>query len=233
MAGLRVDWIDTGVVWNDTAVYWLPVPTYIEIPPEVEAMLINPYADGPFIWLVRLKIPPYALLRYAKNTEDFRYAGHVYLENNLKIKHQKITSDGSIPRSTLKIMHDADHTIEDMINATEGATGGTIRLIKVHRDFPDIIIDKFIYYNEILQVKSNETHVTFTLGIPSPLRSEIPLRNYSSKVCPWGANKYKGVECGAISAFSTCDGLYSSCIERDNGPRWGAILGLSSNSLKV
>ncbi len=207
---------------------------YGSIPPAMHAALIDPYSGGAWLWLVGIKIPGYSLIKLARNPVDINYGGAEYLANNLELGLAPRVADGSVPRYIVKVAQDADYTLEDKINATEGAGGGTIQVIRAHEDFLDSAILELEQTISILTANSDTKHVIFYLGIPNPLMRKVPLRRYRSKVCPYALpGLFKGLECQYAGADGTCTGKFEDCYTKGNAAFWGAELGLDPNTARV
>jgi len=205
-----------------------------EMPPEMHAALIDPYAGGAWLWLVEISIPGYETIRLARNTEDVVYAGVVYEKSNFDIGLAPLTGDGSVPRIMLQVAQDADHTLEDKINATQGAGNGQVKIIRTHEDFLTTAIDALEQNVRILTSESDTERLTFSLGIPDPLLRKIPLRRYSSKRCPYALpGLFKGPECGYEGEDTSCGGTYEDCLAKNNAARWGGELGLNPNVTRI
>ncbi len=209
----------------------LEIPTiitgYVLIPPAMHEALIDPYSGGAWLWLVRINIPGYASLWYARNTEDIVYGGQTYAANNFDVGLASLSGEGSVPRYGLIVAQDADHTLEDKINATQGAGGGTVKIIRCHEDFLDNTILELEQLLDILTANSDTKNVVFHLGIPNPLLKKIPLRRYTSKRCPYALpSLFKGPECQYAGGDATCTGLYEDCFTKGNSVHWGAEIGL-------
>lgn len=197
------------------------------MPPELHESIIDPYAGGAWLWLVKITIPGYSPLWYVRNTVDVTYAGRLYTKNNFKIGLATLSGDGSVPRSALVISQDADYTLEDRINATQGAGGGTVKVIRAHEDFLDEFIIELEQYVGILTANSDTKEITFKLGIPNPLQRKIPLRRYSSKKCPYALpSLFKGLECQYAGPDPTCGGKFEDCFDKNNTEHWGGEIGL-------
>lgn len=231
MANLWVDsdnnlWVDSG---NN-----LWVGRYAEMPPEMHAALIDPYSGGAWLWLVKINIPGHSAILLARNTEDVVYAGQTYTADNFDVGLAPLAGDGSIPRIMLSVAQDANYTLEDKINATKGAGGGTIRIIRVHEDFLGAIIAELEQTVRILKADSDTKQVVFSLGLPNPLLKKIPLRRYSSKKCPYSwPGLFKGIECQYAGGDGTCTGLYEDCYTKGNAILWGGDLGLDPNVVRI
>jgi len=207
---------------------------YLLMSPEMHEALIDPYSGGAWLWLAEIKIPGYSLIRMARNPVDIIYGGVTYPKNNFEVGPAALSGDGSIPRTILKVAQDADYTLEDKINATQGAGGGTITLIRAHEDFLTIPIIELEQDIRILTANSDTNHVVFQLGIPDPLLKKVPLRRYSSKTCPWALpGLFKGIECQYAGGDGTCTGKYEDCLTKGNEVHWGGNLGLDPNTTRI
>lgn len=207
---------------------------YAEIPPFMEKDLIDPYESGAWLWLVEIAVPTQTTQRIARNTEDVSYRGNVFSKFNLQVSEQVFSGDGSIPRVTLKVFQDINRKMEDIINATEGALGGQVKLIRVNEKYlgSPVIALEADYDN--LASESDSEWCTFTLGIPNPLTQRFPLRIYSSSTCPWATpTLFKECDCQYAGEDTTCTGTYEDCYTKGNAVHWGAELGLDPNTIKV
>ena len=204
------------------------------MPPAMHEDLIDPYVGGAWLWLVEITIPGYSDIRYARNTEDVFYAGRNYPAFNFDVGLGSLVGNGSVPHYSLVIAHDGDYTLEDIINATEGAGGGTITIIRVHEDFLDEYILELVQEVTILTANSDTDNITFQLGIPNPLLKKIPLRRYSSKKCPYALpSLFKGLECQYAGADPICTGKYEDCFTKGNIIHWGGEIGLDPAAAKA
>lgn len=228
-----VNWCDGGVDFIDGDVIWQAATT-AEMLPEMHESIVDPYAGGAWLWLVNIMLSGYSHIRYAKNTEDIVYAGRKYVKSNFKVGLAALAGEGSVPRTALVLAQDAAHTLEDMINDTQGAGGGIVKIIRVHEDFLDEFISELEQEVRILTANSDTNDVTFQLGIPNPLLKKIPLRRYSSKMCPSAKpSLFKGPECQYVGGDSTCGGRYEDCYDKNNEEHWGGEIGLDPNAMKV
>jgi phage-related protein len=196
--------------------------------------LILPYSGGAWLRLCEIVIPGETTQRIARNTEDVEYDSETYTKGNFEVGEQEWNSEGYIPRVTLKIAHDINHTIEEFVEDTFGALGATVSVIKVGSRFltTPVAALKMNYSN--VATESDSTGVTFTLGIPNPLTQKIPLRSYSCGQCPYStASLFKGPECQYAGADTTCTGLLTDCKAKGNQIHWGATIGLDPNGTRV
>ncbi len=221
------------VVWKDGFVRWKS-GSLAEKPPEMEEDLIDPYAGGAWLWLVEIYIPGYDTIRYVRNTEGLYYAGKKYTAYNFAVKLAALSGDGSVPRSGLAVARNGSTTLEDIINETQGASDGVVKIIRAHVDFLDESITELEQEVQILTASSNTNEITFQLGIPNPLLRKIPLRRYSSKKCPYALpSLFKGLECQYAGADSTCTGLHEDCFTKGNIIHWGGEIGLDPAAAKI
>lgn len=231
-----VDWADSDVVFVDWDVIWAAhLPVLADIPPAMHQHLIDLYSGGAWMWLCQILIPGYATILLAKNTEDITYGERVYTGWNLDIGKQEFTGDGSIPRTPLRVAQDTTGDLEAIVNATKGGHGGTIRLMRVHVDFLDYEVEALEIDYSILAVDSDWEWVYITMGMPNPLTQKVPLREGSSKRCPWALPEhFKGVRCQYVGAETSCKGTIEDCRDtKDNAVHWGGELGLDPSVARV
>lgn len=207
---------------------------YPDIPPFMEKDLITPYSGGAWLWLCEIAVPGYTKQYLARNTEDIEYFGKTYKKFNLDIGKQEFSGGGSIPRIQLRIGQDPDKVIEGIVNASEGAFGGTVKLIRVNEKYLNYRVGALEINYGMLIAESDTEWVYFTLGIPNPLTQRIPLRVGSSKVCPWALPAlFKGPECQYSGEDLICTGTFDDCYTKGNSVHWGGEVGLDPNAARV
>ena len=203
------------------------IVVYVSIPPFMEKDLIDPFASGAWLWLVQIAVPGQTTQRLARNTGDVNYGGDDFEKFNLQIGEQMFSSDGSIPRVTLKVFQDVNRKVEDIINATEGALGAAVELIRVNEKWLDSPVSALEADYDNLAAQSDSEWVTFTLGIPNPLTQRFPLRMFSSSMCSEAhPDLFKGPACQYDGEDVTCTGSYEDCYTKGNAVHWGVELGL-------
>lgn len=231
---------DSDIIWKNHA------PVFADIPPFMEEDLIDPYASGAWLWLCQILVPGYATQHIARNTEDVHYRGKDFEKFNLQIGEQIFSSDGSIPRVILRTFQDISRKIENIINKTEGALGGAVKLIRVNEKFLTSPVDALEADYDLLASESDSEWCTFTLGVPNPLTQRYPLRDYCSSMCPWATLSlwcgeqiiagFKGPECQLALDHpdDECTGTYEDCYTKHDGNpvHWGGELGLSPSVIK-
>ena len=231
-----VAWTDSDVKFRDSDVVWKNhLPVYADIPASMHQDLIDPYSGGAWLWLCQIIVPGYAVTHIARNTEDVEYGEKTYDKFNIQIGKQAFVGDGSIPRIVLKVGQDPDRAIEDIINASEGAYNGRVKLLRVNENFLDNEIEALEADYGVLVAESDAEWITFTLGIPNPLTQRIPLFIGSSKICPWAIPElFKGARCQYTGDDTSCTGRIEDCRDNKyNAVHWGGELGLDPNATRV
>jgi phage-related protein len=203
---------------------------YQDIPPFMVKDLITPYSGGAWLWLCEIAVSGYDTQYLARNTEDVKYGGKTYRKFNIDIGRQEFSGGGTIPRIQLRIGQDPDKVIEAVVNASEGAYGGTVKLIRVNEKYLNYKVDALEINYGMLVAESDAEWVYFTLGIPNPLTQRIPLRIGSSKICPWALPAlFKGPECQYSGEDLVCTGTFEDCYTKGNAVHWGGELGIDPN----
>lgn len=223
-----------GTVVISTTVTGILIKPYITIPSFIEKTLIDPYSGGAWLWLAKIFVSDeYATRRIARNTENVIYGGETFEKFNFDIGKQTFAGDGKVPRIMLRTSQDPD--IENIINASKGAHGGTIKIIRVNENFTAFEVEALEAIYSIISAESDFGHCIFTLGIPNPLSRRIPLRIYNSKLCPYAVpTLFKGPECQYEGGLTACTGTIEDCRDNKiNQVHWGGELGLSPNVTRV
>jgi phage-related protein len=204
------------------------------LPAAVHQDAIDPYSGGAWMHLLEIVVPTQNTQRIARNTEDVVYAGDRFTKFNFDVSEQVFSSDGSVPRVTVRIAQDRAKVVEKIINDTYGALNGTVKIIKAGEKFLDVAIPALEFDYDILGTESDDAWVTLTLGIPNPLSAAVPKRSYSSSSCPFATpSLFKGPECAYAGMDLTCTGTYQDCYGKSNAARWGGDLGLDPNGLTL
>jgi len=166
------------------------------IPPAMLADMIQPNTSGTWMWLCQFVVPTQTSRYLARNTEPVVYAGQSYNASNFKVGRQPFCGDGSIPRVMLQVSN-VNQQMERIINATQGALGGQVKLIRVNSRFLTNPITALEYDYQVLASQSDRQWATFQLGIPNPFTQPALLRHYSCSMCPYATpSLYRGPECG-------------------------------------
>lgn len=205
----------------------------VDLPADFNNDAINPNQGNKWLWLAEFVIPGQTTRRLARNTEAVTYNGVVYEAGNFNVGTQIYSADGTIPTAQIQVT-DLNGAFETMINAAEGANGGTVQLVKVNSDFLDTSIPALEADYEILASGCDDNVVTFTLGIPNPLTQRFPVNEYSASVCQWATpTLFKGAECQYAGVDTSCTGYYDDCYTKGNQVHWGCEHGLDKNAMSI
>lgn len=205
-----------------------------DIPSDHQRDIIDPFSGTAWFYLVEIVVPGFDTVRLARNTVNVTYDGDVYTKYNFDVSEQVISSDGSVPRTSIVFAQEDDRTIEDLTNESEGCENGTVKVIKVCSDFLDASVPALEMNYEILGTDSTEEQVVYTLGPPNYLSRKVPLRIYTVEPCPWSEDDlFGGVECGYAGEDSSCVGTYTACVAKGNEVNFGGDLGLDPNGLRI
>ena len=207
---------------------------YPDIPFFMQEDLIDPYSGGAWLWLVEIVVTGQTTQRIARNTENIVYDGDTFDRFNFDVSPQMFSSEGDIPRVTLRVFQDINRRVEDIINNAEGALGGQIKLIRVNEKFLDTPVRALEYDYDNLASQSDTEWVVFTLGMPNPLTQRIPLDTYNSSICSQATpTLFKGSRCQYTGDDTSCTGTYDDCRGKDNAEHWGGELGLDPNVMRI
>ena len=125
-------------------------------------------------------------------------------------------------------------TIYTLLQETNGAANADIKLIKVNNDFLSEAIPALEVDYENLTSKCDSNWIYFTLGAPNPMHKRIPLREFSSSICPNADPvRFKKSRCRYSGGDSSCTGTFEDCYAKGNAENWGAFLGLDNASMEV
>ena len=203
-----------------------------DLPAEISQNIADPFGGGVWLYLCEIIVPGQTTQRLARNTEDVTYGENTYTKSNFDVSKQTLSGDGSVPRVTLRILHDQNKTLEQIVDDSEGALEGTVKLVKVWNGLSGEAVSSLESEFGILAVESDESGVSFVLGVPNLLSQQVPIRSYSSSGCPYATSSlFKGVECGYSGSDTSCTGTLSDCVGKGNAARWGGDLGLDPNGI--
>lgn len=205
----------------------------LTLPGPMRRDLLKPNRGGVWLWLCEIVIPSETTQRFTDNTEDITYNGDDFTKMSMGIQEIDFDSEGTIPQMILQVSN-VQRTMEDLINQTEGLLNSTVKLVKVNNKFLDNQISALEYNYDVLAADSDEENCTITLGVPNLLTQRFPLREYSSKRCPWATPTwFKGAHCQYAGADTECDGTYEECKSKGNQVNFGGELGLDPATVTI
>ena len=203
------------------------------LPNDFKKSLLDPMDQNTWLWMTQIAVPSESTIYAAGNNEDVTYDGQKYTADNLEVSARDIGSSGNIPTVVLRTST-LNSTIYDLIQRTSGGNNADIQLIKVNNDFLATSIPALEADFENLKCKCDSEWIYFTLGVPNPMLKRIPLRDYSSSICPYATpTLFKKSRCRYAGADSSCTGTYEDCLAKGNAVHWCGFLGLDNSSMEV
>lgn len=147
----------------------------------------------PNAWLVMLEVTltDATVFRLVRNNEDITYEGNVFTAFNFQLDPVMTNSKGQISTLNLKISN-VTSLLQPQIQALNGGVGSLVRLIVVSSG---LLSEDFAEYDtnyEVLDSSSSASWLSFSLGVPSPLRQRFPLERYKAMGCEW---RFEAAEC--------------------------------------
>ena len=205
----------------------------VTLPDDLKESLLDPMDQNTWLWMVQIAVPSESTIYAAGNNEAVTYDGQEYTADNLEVSARDIGSSGNIPTVVLRTST-LNSTIYDLIQETSGGAGADIKLIKVNNDFLSIAIPALEADFENIKCKVDSEWIYFTLGVPNPMLKRIPLRDYSSSICPYATpTLFKKSRCRYAGADPSCTGTFEDCLAKGNAVHWGGWLGLDNSSMEV
>ena len=205
-----------------------------DLPSNLQNDLIRPNRPNQWLWLCRFAVSGQTTQYMARNTEDVNYDTTDYAAMALEVGNQTKGGDGSIPEVTLKVTA-LNETLYDIIQATQGAVGGAVKLIKVNSDFLETAIPALEADYEALAAQADTDWIYFTLGVPNPMNQRYPLFDYCSSICRNAKpGLFKGAECQYTGGETSCNGTLEDCRDnKNNAVNWGGFIGLNEFAMEV
>lgn len=160
----------------------------------------------------------------------------LYTRFNWQMDSNTQTTRGQIPTLELRVSN-VSLLMSQNLKDLDGGVGSVIKIIVVnssllYEDFTELEMEF-----DVLATKVDSKWITFTLGVPSPLRQRFPLFKYFANHCSFtftgGSAGSEFVECGYVGAYTTCDRTLSDCRQRGNQTRFGGFPGMRSGSVRI
>ena len=205
----------------------------VTLPDAFEESLLDPLDKNIWLWMVQLAIPSASKQFIVGNNEHTTYDGQLYSADNIEVGARNVSSEGNIPTITLRTSA-LNSTIYDLVQNSSGAAGADVKLIKVNGDFLSTAIPALEADFENLVSKCDEEWIYFTLGVPNPMLQRVPLRDFSSSICPYATpTLFTKSRCQYVGTDLTCSGTYEDCLGKGNASFWGGFIGLDNSSMEV
>ena len=199
--------------------------------PEVIVREKNKLAT-PSAWLVLLDIllSDTLTLRFCSNTESVTFKGNIYEAFPFNLEPTKQTSKGEVPSVTLKVAN-VTRIIQGFLEDLDGAVGTTVIVRVVNSEYLSEDYSELEMSFGVLGAEADAEWVSFTLGLPNPLKRRYPLYRFMASHCNW---IFKGVECAYAGSRTNCDRSFDTCDQiMRNSARFGGHRGLSQRGWRV
>lgn len=158
-------------------------------------------------------------LHFSEYDSNVTYDGTTYTAFPITFDIISENNQGSIDTVQVKVAN-VSRIIEAYIQAND-LRGKKVTIKTV---WANQLADTDAYIDDVFYIdsyQSDQQTVVFTLTSKFDLLEvQLPLRRYSRNYCQW---KYKGTECGATSAQTTCNKTKQDCKARSNYERFGAF----------
>lgn len=183
--------------------------------------------DSSFIILLDIYLDE--VVRICYNTEDIVWNGNLYQAFPFTIGEISEDSDGSDPNVELQI-DNVSQAMQYMVEESGGGNNTEIILRVINSKALDQSTAEMEEHFVIQKCSVNQQYITFTLGSEYSARTRRPLNRYMKNNCPF---KYKGLRCGAISSYETCNHTLQDCRERNNSKRFGGFPGIDQKGVYI
>jgi lambda family phage minor tail protein L len=186
----------------------------------------------PSAWLVLLDIllSDTLTLHLCSNTENVTFKGHVYEAFPFNLEPAKQTAQGEIPSVTLKVAN-VTQLIQGYLEDLDGAVGTTVIVRVVNSAYLSEDYSELEMTFGVLGSEADAEWVSFTLGLPNPLKRRYPLHRYMASHCNW---IFKGAECAYTGTRAICDRSFDTCDKvMLNSRRFGGHRGLSQKGWRI
>ena len=181
-------------------------------------------------WLVMLEVtlPDATKLYLVHNTEDITFNSHVYTAFPFQIEIPKINAKGELPSWILRVSN-VTRALQSYYEAQKGLIKSQVIVRFVNAAYLAENYAELETITEVMASKADAEWLTFTLGMPSPLRRRFPIFRYIAGHCSWD---FKGIECAYSGATSSCLKTLDYCKTLNNSRRFGGKPGMASNMVK-
>lgn len=181
-------------------------------------------------WLVMLEatLPDATKLYLVHNTEDITFNSQVYTAFPFQIEIPKIGSKGELPLWTLRVSN-VSRLLMGYFEQQKGLIKSEVIIRFVNAGYLSENYTDLETIMEVLSSKADADWLTFSLGMPSPLRRRFPIYRYIAGHCSWD---FKGIECAYSGAVTTCEKTLNYCKTINNSRRFGGKPGMASNMVR-
>lgn len=186
----------------------------------------------PSAWIVLLDIvlSETLTLHFCSNSESVTFRGRVYEAFPFNLEPTRQTAKGEIPSVTLKVSN-VTQIVQGHLEDLDGAVGATVIVRAVNSAWLSENYAELEMTFGVLGSEADSEWVSFTLGLPNPLKRRYPLHRFMASHCNW---VFKGVECAYPGSRTSCDRSFDTCDKvMGNSRRFGGHRGLSQKGWKI
>ncbi len=187
------------------------------------------HSDGAWIILLDIAIPNMETIYICRNTEDITWNGTKYIAFPFSLGDVSEDNKGTLPSVELKVSN-VTRQLQYYLEQGSGGVGSLVTLRVVNSKYLDLTTAEVEEMFSVTSTTVSAQWVTFKLGINYPSGARRPLRRFLKNFCPF---KYKGIECGATSALTSCRKTLTECRERNNSTRFGGEPGIPSGGFYI
>jgi phage-related protein len=178
---------------------------------------------NPWLLFMDVVLPDDTKFYLVNNTENVTFQGQEYTAINFDMDPTQEMSKGEIPTLSLMVSN-VTRILQAYLEELNGALGASVTLRVVSTahlasDYSELELN----YDSI-GAEANDLWVTFTLGVPNPLRRRFPLYRYIANHCNW---TYQAAECAYVGTLATCKRTLADCRLHANSRRYGGSPGLN------
>lgn len=185
-------------------------------------------SDGAWLVLLEVQLPNNVTLRAVRNNEDITWDGHTWVAFPFQLDEIGESSKGELPQVAVRISN-VTRSVQQYIEAGSGGVGSTVIVRVVHSKHLDLTDPEIELSFAVTGTTSDANWVTFTLGMEYPAMLRYPQKRVFQDWCHY--KEYKGIECGAVSAYTTCNRTLKECRERGNSTRFGGFPAIPSGGI--
>jgi phage-related protein len=165
-----------------------------------EELLLEKNQLNTSAWLIFLDVTltDGTIFYLVNNNEDISFFKHsdnlaqLYTATAFDIDSNTENVKGELPFVSLRITN-VTRLLQSYLEDLDGAIGSTIILRVVNVDNLSSNYADLTWEFDVVGTSSDLFWVTFTLGMPNPIRRRFPLYRYIATACNW---RFKGIECG-------------------------------------
>lgn len=186
------------------------------------------YGTGAFIFLLEIALKgEYAeTLRVCGDVDDINWGGQTWTPFPFELDEVGESSKGEITNLVVRVSN-VTRILEYYLEKGNGGVGSEVIIRIVHSELLNEAA-LFTYSMFVIEVKTDNKWVTFTLGSENSILRRAPRGRMVKNFCNF---RYKGQRCQYSGALSTCDKTLTDCRKHNNSSRFGGFPGVGSTAI--